>query len=55
MGGRINKISGFYSAELEEVNEDTVSRIVKEERSEILDDMGGLRDTRQEQPRNDIQ
>ena len=39
MGGRINKISGFYSAELEEVNEDTVSRIVKEERSEILDDM----------------
>ena len=39
MGGRINKISGFYSAELEEVNEDTVSRIVKEERSETLDDM----------------
>ena len=37
MGGRIKKIRGFYSAELEEVNEDTISRIVKEEKSEIFD------------------
>ena len=38
MGGRINKVSGFYSAELEEVDEDTISRIVKEEKSEMFDD-----------------